>query len=144
MRCKLILQKGISAKLSILRLRSLCDGKNEYYGAIGIYYENQAIGHRRYPYRAFNGIDTFLLEKVFRFVIQNSNTQLVDTLYTWSGVNNALLRDRLLCQKEERTMVENERRKALYELLELKENLDFYKYHAYTVTLSWNSINNMN
>lgn len=107
-----------------MRLRNLCDGKNEYYGAIGVYYENQAIGHRRYLYRASNGIDTFLLEKVIRVVIQNSNAQLVDTLYTWSGVNNALLRDRLLCQKEERTMAENERRKALYELLELKENLD--------------------
>ena len=106
------------------RLRSLCNGQNEYYGAIGIYYENQAIGHRRYLYRASTGIDMVLLEKVIRVVIQNSNAQLIDTLYTWSGVNNALLRDRLLCQKEERTAAEDERRKALYELLKLKENLD--------------------
>ena len=106
------------------RLRSLCDSQNEYYGAIGIYYANPAIGHRRYLYRASAGIDTFLLEKVIRVVIQNSNAQLVDTLYTWQGVNNALLRDRLFCQKEERATAEKERRKALYELLELKQNLD--------------------
>lgn len=105
------------------KLRIMCNSQNEYYGAIGIYYANQAIGHRRYLYRASAGIDTYLLEKVIRVVIQNSNAQLVDTLYTWQGVNNALLRDRLSCQKEERVVAENERRKALYELLELKENL---------------------
>lgn len=42
----------------------------------------------------------------------------------WQGVNNALLRDRLFCQKEERAQAEEERRKALYELLLLKGNLD--------------------
>ena len=69
-------------------------------------------------------MDTYFLEKVVRVVIQNSNTQLIDTLYTWQGVNNALLRDRLLCQEEERVEAENARRKTLYELLELRGNLD--------------------
>lgn len=106
------------------RLRKLCDGKNEYYGAIGIYYANQAIGHRRYLYRSSIGMDAYLMGKVIRVVIQNSNAQLVDTLYTWQGVNNALLKDRLLSQNEERAAAEKERRETLYELLELKENLD--------------------
>lgn len=106
------------------RLRKLCDSKNEYYGAIGIYYANQAIGHRKYLYRSSTGMDTYLLGKVIGFVIQNSNAQLVDALYTWQGVNNALLRDRLLRQKEERVEAERERRETLYELLELKGNLD--------------------
>ena len=105
-------------------LRNLCGDQNEYFGAIGIYYANPAIGHKRYLYRTSVGMDTYLLEKVVRVVIQNSNAQLIDTLYTWQGVNNALLRDKLLCQKEERVEAENARRKALYELLELKENLD--------------------
>lgn len=106
------------------KLRRLCDSQNEYNGAIGIYYANSAIGHRRYLYRASAGIDIFLLEKVIRIVIQNSNVQLVDTLYTWQGVNNALLRDKWLCQKEERVEAEYGRRKALYELLELRENFN--------------------
>lgn len=105
-------------------LRGLCDSQNEYFGAIGIYYSNSAIGHRRYLYRNSECMDTYLLEKVVRVVIQNSNTQLIDTLYTWQGVNNALLRDRLLCQEEERVEAENARRKTLYELLELRGNLD--------------------
>lgn len=105
-------------------LRKLCNDNNEYYGAIGIYYANQAIGDRRYLYRSSIGMDTYLLGKVIRVVIQNSNAQLVDTLYTWQGVNNAMLRDKLLSQKEKRAEVEKERREAFYELLELKGNLD--------------------
>lgn len=105
------------------KLRILCNSQNEYYGAIGIYYANSAIGHRRYLYRTSAGMDTYLLEKVIRVVIQNSNAQLVGTLYTWQGVNNALLMDRLLSQKEERAEAEKARREALYELLELKESL---------------------
>ncbi|MCM1232552.1 MAG: hypothetical protein NC489_20705 [Ruminococcus flavefaciens] len=106
------------------RLRNLCDGKNEYYGAIGIYYASQAIGHKRYLYRSSIGMDNFLLEKVIRVVIQYNNSQMIEPLYTWQGVNNALLRDQLSSQKEERAQIEEERRMALYELLALKENLD--------------------
>lgn len=106
------------------RLKALCNEDNEYYGAIGIYFPTQAMGHRRYLYRNETGIDNRLLGKVVQVVIQYSNSQMVETLYTWQGVNNALLRDRLFCQKEERAQVEEERRKALYELLQLKGNLD--------------------
>lgn len=106
------------------RLKTLCNENNEYYGAIGIYFPRQAMGHRRYLYRRVTGIDNHLLEKVVQVVIQYSNSQMIETLYTWQGVNNALLRDRLFSQKEERAQIEEERRKALYELLQLKGNLD--------------------
>lgn len=46
------------------RIRRLCDSKNEYYGAIGIYYPNQAMGHRRYLYRAYEGSDTTMVTGV--------------------------------------------------------------------------------
>ena len=77
-------------------------GKNEYHGAIGIYYPNPAAEHQRYLYRAYEGRDTVLLEKVIRNVIQYSNSQLTNVLYTWQGVGNALLRDRLKSQCAER------------------------------------------
>ena len=48
---------------------------------------------------------------------------MIKTLYTWQGVNNALLRDSLFCQKEKRAQIEEERRKTLYELLQLKGNI---------------------
>lgn len=83
------------------RLKTLCNENNEYYGAIGIYFPRQAMGHRRYLYRRATGIDNRLLEKIVQVVIQYSNSQMVETLYTWQGVNNALLKDRLFSQKEE-------------------------------------------
>lgn len=106
------------------RLKIMCNENNEYYGAIGIYFPRQAMGHRRYLYRRVTGIDNYLLEKVIRVVIQDANSQMVEPLYTWQGVKNAILRDRLFCQKEERVQVEEERRKALHELLKLKGNLN--------------------
>lgn len=106
------------------RLKIMCNENNEYYGAIGIYFPRQAMGHRCYLYRRVTGIDNYLLEKVIRVVIQDANSQMVEPLYTWQGVKNAILRDRLFCQKEERVQVEEERRKALHELLKLKGNLN--------------------
>lgn len=106
------------------KLKILCNEKNEYYGAIGIYFPRQAMGHRRYLYRRTLGIDNHLLEKITQVIIQYSNAQMIETLYTWQGVNNAVLRDRLYYQKEEKAQVEEERRKAFYELLQLKGSLD--------------------
>ena len=106
------------------RIRRLCDGKNEYHGAIGIYYPNQAVGHKRYLYRAYEGSDTILFEKVIRNVIQYSNSQLVDMLYTWQGVNNALLRDRLSSQRAERLAAEMEKKQAKSEADALIESVD--------------------
>ena len=107
-----------------LRLKDMCDSKNEYNGAIGIYYPNQAIGHRRYLYRSSIGYDSFLLEKVIRVVIQHSNSQMIDTLYTWQGVNNALLRDRLASQREERLAAEAAKKRAEQEATHLLDTLD--------------------
>lgn len=76
------------------RIREACDSKNEYYGAVGVYFPNPAVQHRKYFYRALQGYDEFLLEKVVRIVISYANSQAVDTLYTWQGVTNAMFIDR--------------------------------------------------
>lgn len=121
------------------RLKELCSQKNEYYGAIGIYYPNQALEHRRYMARSSAlrgtsdenasypkgaGSDPLLLEKVVRSVIQYSNAQMIDTLYTWQGVNNALLRDRLASQREERLAAEEAQRAAEREAVKLLDTRD--------------------
>lgn len=107
-----------------LKLKELCNGNNEYYGAIGIYHPNPAIGHRRYLYRMSEGIDSILSDKVARTVMQYSNSQMVGALYTWFGVNNAILQDRLACKREENVEAEAGRRQALYELIALKSDLN--------------------
>ena len=106
------------------KLKKLCNGQNEYYGAIGLYHPNPAIGHRRYLYRMSEGIDRILSERVTRVVMQYNNSQMVESLYTWFGVNNAILQDRLVSKREEMDEAESGRRKALYELLDLKSNLN--------------------
>lgn len=90
------------------KIKEMCDGRNEYYGAIGIYHPNPVIGHRRYLYRMSEGIDTILFEKVTKTVMQYSNTQLVGPLFTWFGVNNAILQDRLTSKRAENAEVRSE------------------------------------
>lgn len=105
-------------------IRIMCDERNEYHGAIGIYYPKPALGHRQYRYRSAVGYDSFLLERVIQPVIQYSNAQLIDPLYTWQGVNNALLRDRLQAQRKEILAAEVAKKKAEEEkelILELDE-----------------------
>jgi len=70
------------------------------------------------------------LDRVVNTVISFSNSKMVDPLYTWQGVNHALLRDRLESQKEERAAAENARREALYEVLVLKEQQESVKSEA--------------
>ncbi len=102
-------------------IRKLCDDKNEYYGAIGIYFPNSAYSHKRFYYRSYDGVDTSLAEKVIRNVIQYCNAQMMDTLYTWQGVNNALLRDRLDSRSTELKLAEKEKQRVSEEADQLIE-----------------------
>lgn len=106
------------------KIKELCNGQNEHNGAIGIYHPSPSIGHKRYLYRLSDGIDELLYQKVVKTIMQYSNMQRVEPLYTWYGVNNAMLQDRLVCKRKENTEVEAERRKALYELVTLKTDLE--------------------
>ncbi|MCR5676882.1 MAG: hypothetical protein K6G13_02490 [Agathobacter sp.] len=105
-------------------IKEQCKSNNEYYGAIGIYYPSHGSNHRRYLYRSAVGYDRFLLERVVRSVIQYSNAQMIDTLLTWQGVNNALLRDRLTSQREERLAAEIARTAAEAEAAKIQDSLD--------------------
>lgn len=121
--------KGVA---HVLVQRSNCSNLRlrEYYGAIGIYFPMQTESHKRFLYRAYPGSEKQYLERVVNTVISFSNSRMVDPLYTWQGVNHALLRDRLESQKEERAVAENARREALYEVLALKEQQESVKSEA--------------
>lgn len=105
---------------SNLRLRKLCADKNEYYGAIGIYYPMQMKKNKKFLYRSRPDSEKYYMDRIVSAVISFSNSKMIDPLYTWQGVNHALLRDRLESQKKERAAAENARREALYEVLSLK------------------------
>ncbi|MCD8347408.1 MAG: hypothetical protein LUD16_05530 [Lachnospiraceae bacterium] len=88
------------------KLAAACEDKNERYGAIGIYYPSRAVDHKRFLYRVYEGSSDDLMEKVIRDVIEYCNAQMVDALYTWQGVSNALLRENLEKQQKERMTAE--------------------------------------
>lgn len=106
------------------KIREKCNDNNEYNGSIGIYYPNSVIRNRRFLYRTYTGSDSILLDKVVRTVIQYANSQNVDSLYTWQGVSNALLSDRLRTQREERLNAENARQKAEDEMGKVYDTFD--------------------
>lgn len=118
------------SNVSNLRLRELCDSKNEYFGAIGIYYPGNMTSHRRFLYRTYPGSEKQYLDRVVNAVISFSNSRMMNSLYTWQGVNHALMRDRLESQKEERVQAEKERRLALNEVLTLKGQQESVKREA--------------
>lgn len=94
------------------KIRTACNSENEYWGAIGIYFPNPVIPKKRYFYRALQGSDEILLEKVGRAVISYTNSLAVDPLYTWQGVNNALLLDRWSSRGEDLVQLRLEKSEA--------------------------------
>lgn len=104
------------------RLRRLCDSKNEYYGAVGIYIPNRALQPRRFLYR--KGKEFSMTERVIRSVIQYSNSQKINTLYSWQGVNNAILKESLNHRREELNSIKSEKMQAEEEAYEMIESLD--------------------
>ena len=94
------------------KIRIACNSENEYWGAIGIYFPNPIIPKKRFFYRALQGPDEILLEKVVRAVISYSNSLAVNPLYTWQGVNNALLLDRWSSRGEDLVQLRREKSAA--------------------------------
>lgn len=104
-------------------LRALCGDRNEYHGAIGVYFPNNSFRQGRYVYRRAVGEDAMLLEKVIPAIFRYTNSQKIGQLYTWDGVNNAILSDRLASQRAERLEAEQARRRAEDEVGELYDVL---------------------
>ena len=91
--------------------------KYEKNGNVGVYYSKAAGGSITFAYSNKYALADILFIKVLNNVIQTANLQKIDRLYTWQGVNNALLMDRLDSQRQERIKAESEREKAESERL---------------------------
>lgn len=100
-----LVQQSIQSNQSI---RDACNSKNDYYGAIGVYYPTSAVPHKRFLSHDPSVYDSFQFEKVVRSVIRFANIQQMDKLYTWQGVRNELLSDRLAAQRSERIQAETD------------------------------------
>lgn len=105
-------------------IRIACDGKNEYNGSIGIYYPNRSFEHKKLVYRRAEGQDSYLKELAINGVSQYSNAQSVDLLFTWQGVNNAVLLDTINSQSAERQKAEEAWKNAEANAARLQGSLD--------------------
>ena len=88
-------------------IREQCNSTNEYNGAIGIYYQSDVVKHKRFlNYEYFD--PTITRQNIVKAIINFTNQQSIDPLYTWDGVLTSLLRDRFESQKSKRTKAERE------------------------------------
>lgn len=63
------------------------------FGSVTIFYPSEILPKKRIVYRSAKGNLNACLERVVKLVIQYWNAQTIGLLYTWQGVNNAVLSD---------------------------------------------------
>ena len=91
------------------KIRESTNDKNEYFGAVGIYYPNKSVRSKRFMYPDQGIPDRMMMEKIIRTVMLYGNSQQIDGSYTWDGVMNSIIGERLINQRQEKTEAENER-----------------------------------
>lgn len=92
-------------------------------GAIGLYYPAPGYSHKQFRYYGASGFDSYLFDKVFRIAVQFSNSKMMPPLYTWQGVNNALLLSRMQFQLEARHAAEQAKKDAEEKTAQLLDSL---------------------
>ena len=102
----------------------ICRETKETFGAVKIYYPSESMSRRRFRYRSINGDGRRRLEKVVKNVIQYWNSQSMDILQTWQGVNNAILNDSLNRQIEKFQESEHARQNVENEIDQVYEAFD--------------------
>jgi len=107
-------------------LRRITHSKNEYYGAIGVYFPAHSRSHKRFLNKqdGIDGYNTYMLDNVVRDVIGYCNEQEIDHLLTWHGVRTELLRDRFKAQVEKRLFAESQQAQAEQEVVNVLSSLE--------------------
>ena len=124
----------------------LCNKRNEYYGGIGIYYPNVSSDHVRFLKYEEDKDGKVLFGKVMKHVLHYSSIQNIDNLYTWQGVRNALLTDKLSSQREKRLIAEDQKQKTQEEvdalLKEFDDEIENWKVQVLELTKENNKLKN--
>lgn len=78
-------------------IRYLTHDQNEYFGSIGVYFPKSI----RKVVVKNNGTSAMMMEKILKAVMHYQNTQQMPSLYTWFGLQNAVLEDQLSLTAQE-------------------------------------------
>ncbi|MBO5278035.1 MAG: hypothetical protein J6B06_00880 [Lachnospiraceae bacterium] len=111
-------------KESCLECTRICNETREDFGAVRIYYPSESMTRKRFLYRSANGDSKARLEKVIKNIIQYWNSQRIGILYTWQGVNNAVLNSSLNEQITRYQEAESARLNAEKEIDQVYETFD--------------------
>ena len=111
-------------KGSCAKCIALAGETSEDFGAVRIYYPAENMARKRILYRSIHGNQKLRLEKVINNVIQYWNAQRIDTLYTWQGVNNAVLNESLRNQANKYQEAQTALHNAENEMNQVYETFD--------------------
>ncbi len=112
------------SKEACRKCTEICGETVEEYGAVRIYYPSLGVNRKRFLYRSATGNIDVRLEKVIRHVIQYWNSQRMDILYTWQGVNSAVMSDTLQNQIQRLAEAESAKQSAEEEINLVYEEFD--------------------
>lgn len=93
-------------------------------GSIAIYFPNNTVSSGTIIRRREEDEDDVLAYRTVKAVLQYINLQTVKPMFTWQGINNALLMDRVDSQREAMAASEKARKKMEEEASRIKETLD--------------------
>ncbi|MCQ2603787.1 MAG: hypothetical protein MJ215_01915 [Spirochaetia bacterium] len=116
------------------RLEELCGSENVQHGAVDIYYPNQSRIHLHLQYQRHDGEASVLQDKIEKEMIRYSISQKIDALYTWQGVNNAVLLEKLDGQREADELIQSfddEVQKLKQQILDLTRANESLNYENY-------------
>lgn len=86
-------------------------------GDVIVYYPNSVIEPTRFLYENLIEQNDYWIQKLCRQITYFNSSKKVEDLYTWQGVNNAIIKDKFLIQSD--------KRKAAEEACQLAENLAY-------------------
>ena len=112
------------SKETCRKCTEFCGKTVEEYGAVRIYYPSLGVNRKRFLFRSATGNMDVRLEKVIRHVIQYWNSQRMDILYTWQGVNSAVMSDTLQSQIQRLAEAESAKQSAEEEINLVYEEFD--------------------
>lgn len=112
------------SKEACKKCTEICAETSEEHGAVRIYYPSLGVNRKRFLFRSATGNMDVRLEKVVKHVIQYWNSQRMDILYTWHGVNSAVLADNLQNQIQRLAEAESAKQSVEEEIYQVYEEFD--------------------
>lgn len=108
-------------------LKEKCNAENVHHGGIAIYYPSQSARTKKINTTRYAGIEERLIKRIVEYVYRYTNQQRRESMYTWEGIQNELLRlkNESLIEKRQEAETANLENKELLDMYD--EEIDRYK-----------------